>query len=130
MIISLIPGVGAVAYVASGTMIKNGLARVLLDQGMHKLPFGLYSKLRLERILAPRPAQPVEKYPKMPRVPALQSKPVPIRSVVRSLQIAPPFPVSKVSGINLRMPKLALAGSNGSDIWQSINGAHGPPVPT
>ena len=54
MLVALIPGFGAVAYVASGTMVKAGLGRMLLDQSAYKLPFGLYEKLGLARLTRPR----------------------------------------------------------------------------
>lgn len=58
MLISLVPGLGAVAYAASGTMMRDDLGRMLLDQSMYKLPFGLYRRLKLAKISAPRPVQP------------------------------------------------------------------------
>ena len=54
MLIALIPGFGAISYVARDTMVKTGLGRMLLDQTAHKLPFGLYRRLRLERVTMPR----------------------------------------------------------------------------
>ena len=53
MLIALIPGFGAISYVASDTMVRTGLGRMLLDQTAHKLPFGLYRRLGLERVTAP-----------------------------------------------------------------------------
>ncbi|MFQ5875431.1 MAG: hypothetical protein ACE5JL_16760, partial [Dehalococcoidia bacterium] len=52
MLISLLPAVGAAAYVASDTMRKHGLGHILADQFAYKLPFGLYRRLRLARITA------------------------------------------------------------------------------
>ncbi len=129
MIISLIPGVGAVAYVASGTMIKNGLARVLLDQGMHKLPFGLYRKLHLARILAPRPVQPAEEYPQKETLPVGANSPVIVRQNRHALQLVPQYPTI-LPGTNSMIPVLSLAGSNGPGMWEKIRGTHGPPVPS
>ena len=54
MLIALIPGFGAIAYVASGTMVKTGLGRILIDQSAYKLPFGLYRKLGLARFTLTR----------------------------------------------------------------------------
>lgn len=127
MIISLIPGVGAVAYVASGTMIKNGLARVLFDQGMHKLPFGLYRKLHLARILTPRPVQQV---PRKVYVPSSINRPVPVGTGRHSLQVVPQYPVAVLPGVNSMIPMLSLAGLNSPGIWERANSAHGPPVPS
>jgi membrane-associated phospholipid phosphatase len=54
MLLALVPALGAVSYAASDTMLKRGLGRMLLDQSAHKVPFGLYRRLRLARITAPR----------------------------------------------------------------------------
>ena len=54
MLIALIPAFGAIAYVASDTMTKRGLGRLLIDQAAHKLPFGLYHRLRVARTTARR----------------------------------------------------------------------------
>jgi hypothetical protein len=54
MLLALVPALGAMAYAASETMVKRGLGRMLLDQSAHKVPFGLYGRLRLGRIIAPR----------------------------------------------------------------------------
>ena len=53
MLLALIPGFGAIAYVASDTMGKTGLGRLLLDQSAYNLPFGLYHKLGLGRFTLP-----------------------------------------------------------------------------
>lgn len=58
MLVSLVPGLGTIAYFASSTMIRTGLARMLIDQFAYKLPFGLYRRLRLARITAPRLLKP------------------------------------------------------------------------
>ena len=57
MLLSLVPGLGAVSYVAGGTLIRSGLARVLVDQAVYKLPLGLYGRLHLARLTAPRSPQ-------------------------------------------------------------------------
>ena len=54
MLISLIPGLGTVAYFASGTVRRSGLAGMLLDQFAYKLPFHLYRRMGLARITARR----------------------------------------------------------------------------
>ena len=54
MLLALVPALGAMAYAGSDTMVKNGLGRMLLDQSAHKVPFGLYERLGLARITAPR----------------------------------------------------------------------------
>jgi hypothetical protein len=59
MILALVPALGAMAYAASDTLLKRGLGRMLLDQSAHKVPLGLYSRLGLGRIIAPRSPEPV-----------------------------------------------------------------------
>ena len=54
MLLALIPAFGAIAYVVSDTMVKNGLGRMLFDQPAYNLPFGLYRRLGLARFTAPR----------------------------------------------------------------------------
>ena len=54
MRIALLPAFGAIAYVASETMVKKGLGRLLVDQSAYKMPFGLYRRLGLARFTAPR----------------------------------------------------------------------------
>ena len=54
MVISLIPGFGAIAYMASGTVRNTGLTRLLIDQMASKLPFRLYGRLGLSNLTAPR----------------------------------------------------------------------------
>ncbi len=58
ILLALVPALGAMAYAASDTMVKRGLGRMLLDQSAHKVPFGLYQRLGLGRIIAPRSQQP------------------------------------------------------------------------
>jgi membrane-associated phospholipid phosphatase len=57
MLLSLIPGLGAISYVAGGTMLRSGLARILVDQSLCKLPFGMYRRLNMALIMTPRPAR-------------------------------------------------------------------------
>jgi hypothetical protein len=54
MLLSLVPGLGAISYVAGGVMVNSGLARVLVDQAAYKLPFGAYHRLHLASVTAPR----------------------------------------------------------------------------
>ena len=54
MLLALVPVLGAVAYAASDTMVRKGLGRLLLDQAASSLPFGLYRRLGLRHIFAPR----------------------------------------------------------------------------
>ena len=58
MLIALVPAFGAIAYVASDTMTKKGLGRLLVDQAAYKMPFKLYRRLGLARHTAPRLPQP------------------------------------------------------------------------
>jgi hypothetical protein len=58
MLLALVPAIGAIGYAVSDTMLKRGLGRMLLDQSAHKVPFGLYERLRIDRITAPRSSGP------------------------------------------------------------------------
>ncbi len=53
MFLSVIPGLGAVAYLASRPMRRKILVRLMLDQIAWKLPFKLYRRMHLARLLAP-----------------------------------------------------------------------------
>ena len=53
MLISLIPGFGTIAYMASGTVRSTGLSRLLIDQMAAKMPFRLYRRLNLSKVTAP-----------------------------------------------------------------------------
>ena len=55
MVLALVPGFGAVAYMASRPLRRKLLVRLMLDQIALKLPFRLYDRLHLERRLAPMP---------------------------------------------------------------------------
>ena len=57
MLLALLPVFGAIAYVASATMTKKGLGRLLVDQAAYKMPFKLYHRLGLARLTAPRRLQ-------------------------------------------------------------------------
>ena len=53
MAISLVPGFGAIAYLAARPLRNMLLIRLMMDQTASKLPFRLYSRLRLSRWLTP-----------------------------------------------------------------------------
>ena len=53
MVIALIPGFGAGAYMTARPSRKRLLVRLMLDQLAFKLPFRLYHRMRLGRWLAP-----------------------------------------------------------------------------
>ena len=53
--IALVPAIGAVSYLASPPLRKRSIARLLLDQAASKMPFKLYTRTRLNRVLAPAP---------------------------------------------------------------------------
>ncbi len=54
MLLAAVPGLGAVCYLAAGPMLKAGLAPLIIDQFLYKLPFRLYHRLRLSRVAVPR----------------------------------------------------------------------------
>lgn len=47
------PGFGAIAYLAARPLRNMLLIRLMMDQTASKLPFRLYSRLRLSRWLTP-----------------------------------------------------------------------------
>ena len=49
MLLAVVPGLGAVSYLAAEPMLRAGLAPLIIDQFLYKLPFGLYHRLRLSR---------------------------------------------------------------------------------
>ncbi len=53
MVLSVVPGFGGVAYMASRPLRNKMLVRLVLDQTASKLPFGLYRRMRLARLIAP-----------------------------------------------------------------------------
>ena len=53
MILSLLPMVGAIAYLSSSPLRSKLLVRVAMDEVAIELPFGLYYRLHLGRWLAP-----------------------------------------------------------------------------
>jgi len=54
MLLAIMPGLGAVCYLAAAPMLKAGLAPLIIDQFLYKLPFRLYNRLHLSRITMPR----------------------------------------------------------------------------
>ncbi len=57
MVIALVPMLGGVAYLASRPLRKRSLVRLLLDQAAIGMPFKLYTRLRLNRMLPQKPGQ-------------------------------------------------------------------------
>lgn len=53
MLLSLLPGLGGVAYLASSPLRSKLLACLMLDQVAWKLPFKLYRRTHIGRLLAP-----------------------------------------------------------------------------
>ncbi len=53
MLLALIPGFGAVAYLASKPLRRKILVRLIMDQTGRKLPFKFYTRTRLARLLPP-----------------------------------------------------------------------------
>lgn len=53
MLLSLIPALGGMAYLASPPLRHKQLVRLLVDEAAHKLPFRLYRRLHLSHWLAP-----------------------------------------------------------------------------
>ena len=54
MVLSLLPVVGGIAYLASGPLRSKLLIRVALDEVAIEMPFGVYRRLHLARWLAPK----------------------------------------------------------------------------
>ncbi len=55
MALSLLPVLGSFAYLVARPLRNKLLMRLILDQVAWKLPMGLYSRLRLGRLLPPTP---------------------------------------------------------------------------
>ena len=53
MVVALVPLLGGIAYLASRPLRRKLLIRLMLDQVAIKLPFKFYTRLRLNRLLAP-----------------------------------------------------------------------------
>lgn len=58
MALSLVPGLGCFAYLAARPLWNKLLMRLILDQVAWKIPFRLYSHMRLGRLLPPKPEVP------------------------------------------------------------------------
>jgi hypothetical protein len=58
MVLALVPLLGGVAYMASRPLRRKAMIRLMLDQIAIKLPFRLYTRLKLDKRLAPKPAEP------------------------------------------------------------------------
>ncbi len=63
MVLALIPLLGGVAYMASRPLRRKALIRLMLDQIAIKLPFRLYTRLELDKRLAPTPGDLQDKVP-------------------------------------------------------------------
>ena len=55
MLLSIVPGFGGAAYLASKPLRSKSMARLLFDLVGRKVPFNLYVQMRLDRWVAPRP---------------------------------------------------------------------------
>ncbi len=53
MVLALVPLLGGVAYMASRPLRRRALIRLMLDQIAIKLPFRLYTRLKLDKRFAP-----------------------------------------------------------------------------
>ena len=53
MAVALLPGLGSVAYLMSRPLRKKLLVRLMLDEVGWRLPFRLYQRTRLDRLVAP-----------------------------------------------------------------------------
>ena len=54
-LLSVVPLVGAAAYVASPVVRSSGLSRIMLDQFAYQMPFSLYRRMHLARLTGRRP---------------------------------------------------------------------------
>jgi hypothetical protein len=57
MAFALVPGFGGISYMLSRPLRRRQLIRLMLDQMANKLPFRLYGRLRMGRMLAPKPRE-------------------------------------------------------------------------
>lgn len=57
VLLSIIPGFGAFAYLVSKPLRRVVLIRLMLDQIGRKVPFGLFAKLGFQRLIAPQKRQ-------------------------------------------------------------------------
>ena len=53
MVLALVPLLGGIAYLAARPLRRKLLIRLMLDQAAVKLPFKFYTRLRINRLLAP-----------------------------------------------------------------------------
>ncbi len=53
MVLALVPLLGGIAYMAARPLRRKLLIRLMLDQVAIKLPLKFYTRLRLNRLLAP-----------------------------------------------------------------------------
>ena len=53
MVLALVPLLGGIAYMAARPLRRKLLIRLMLDQAAIKLPFKCYTRLRVNRLLAP-----------------------------------------------------------------------------
>ena len=57
MALSIVPGFGAIAYLAARPLRRRLLIRLVLDQIAWKLPFRLHTRLRMSRWIPPQPVR-------------------------------------------------------------------------
>ena len=55
ILLSIIPGIGGFAYLTTGPLRRMIFIRLMLDRIGRKVPFKLYSRSRLDRLIAPSP---------------------------------------------------------------------------
>ena len=53
MVLALVPLLGGIAYLAARPLRRKVLIRLMLDQVASKLPFKIYTRLGVNRLLAP-----------------------------------------------------------------------------
>ena len=57
MVLALVPMLGGIAYMAARPLRRKLLIRLMLDQVAIKLPLKFYTRLRMNRLLAPSGGQ-------------------------------------------------------------------------
>ena len=55
IVLSIIPGFGGFAYLTAGPLRRMTLIRLMIDRIGRKIPFRLYSRSRIDRLVAPSP---------------------------------------------------------------------------
>ena len=75
MMLSILPGIGTVAYLAARPLRRKLLVRLILDQIAWKLPFKLYGRLHLGHWLVPRLKEAETSARAPPHRPYLESSP-------------------------------------------------------